>query len=71
MSNRQHDRDTFRGFLAIAAEAKLPLACEWVLLCTNEATLRVPHPVITAGVPTCQRCADRHGLEGAPLVPTA
>lgn len=30
--------------------------CEWFLLCTNEATSVMPHPILTGGVPICDRC---------------
>lgn len=43
------------------------IVCEWFALCTNEATLLVAHPAIAAGVPCCQRCADKLGLVGEPL----
>lgn len=35
--------------------------CSWYALCDNEATLLVRHAIL-GGVPTCQRCADRHDL---------
>lgn len=41
--------------------------CQWFLRCTNEAAVLVAHPVITQGVPTCQRCNDVHDLKGEPL----
>lgn len=32
--------------------------CQWYLLCTNEATLLEPHPILKQ-VPICQRCKDK------------
>ncbi|QIN94208.1 hypothetical protein PP459_gp025 [Streptomyces phage Wakanda] len=36
--------------------------CEWFAKCTNEADGVVKHPIL-GDVPTCQRCADKLGLE--------
>jgi hypothetical protein len=36
--------------------------CEWFALCDRPAAGVVHHPVLSP-VPTCQRCADRLGLE--------
>lgn len=35
--------------------------CEWMLMCEEPAAGVVAHPIL-GDVPTCQRCADRHGL---------
>jgi hypothetical protein len=32
--------------------------CEAFLMCENIPTVIMPHPIITAGVPSCERCAD-------------
>lgn len=34
--------------------------CEWYLLCTNKTNGFLWHPVL-AWVPTCNRCANKHG----------
>lgn len=39
--------------------------CMWYALCTNPAEGTVEHPILDP-VPTCRRCATRHGL---PLEP--
>lgn len=36
--------------------------CSWYALCDNEATVLVRHAIL-GGVPTCQRCVDRHELQ--------
>lgn len=41
--------------------------CEWFALCENTADGVVSHPVL-GDVPTCQRCADRLGLDLRPNV---
>lgn len=43
------------------------ILCQWFVLCNNDADMLVQHPAFPGGVPTCQRCATKHGLEGAPL----
>jgi hypothetical protein len=40
--------------------------CQWFALCDNEAVGTVGHPVL-GDVPTCQRCADTHGLALTPV----
>lgn len=37
--------------------------CRWFLLCTNPATVRVPHPILDY-VPACASCAKRAAGEG-------
>lgn len=32
--------------------------CQVFLLCRNEATTTIPHPIL-GNVPACQRCADK------------
>lgn len=39
-----------------------PIACTMFLLCMNEATLLIPHPVLDY-VPSCERCATRLGYD--------
>lgn len=48
---------TFTSFTEAAA-AGYPIACEAFALCTNAATVALPHPVLTA-VPSCDRCAAK------------
>lgn len=36
--------------------------CRWFALCTRPSAGTVRHPVL-GDVPTCQRCADRLGLD--------
>lgn len=43
--------------------------CEWFALCTREAVMLIEHPAFPAGVPCCQRCADRFSMTGEPLPP--
>ena len=38
--------------------------CEWYALCDHLATMFVKHPIIGL-VPTCDRCAEKHGLQSA------
>jgi hypothetical protein len=38
-----------------------PITCSWFALCSNDAAGNVTHPVLGA-VPTCSRCAAKHGL---------
>lgn len=33
--------------------------CQWFLLCDREAVGTLPHPAFDAGVPICDRCAER------------
>lgn len=35
-----------------------PKICQWFLLCENEATTTLYHPILGA-VPTCERCAEK------------
>jgi len=32
--------------------------CQWFALCTNEATMTRPHPIL-GDVPICERCNDK------------
>jgi hypothetical protein len=34
--------------------------CQWFALCTNPATVIVPHPIL-GDVPACIRCAELSG----------
>lgn len=36
-----------------------PQECQWFLLCDNEATVQIEHPILP-DVPACQRCADKY-----------
>ena len=47
-----------------------PIACVMFVLCMNEATLLIPHPVLDY-VPSCQRCADRLGYDTSGELPVA
>lgn len=42
------------------------MICEWFLLCANEASVLVPHPIL-GEVPTCTRCVEKFDLEGQPM----
>ena len=42
------------------------IMCEWYAMCANRATIAVPHRVIGL-VLTCDRCAAKHDLTGAPI----
>lgn len=44
------------------------MTCEWFLLCENPAQGVVNHPFL-GDVPTCQRCAEKLGLEFEPITP--
>lgn len=33
--------------------------CEYMALCTNDATLALPHPIL-GSVPICRRCLDKY-----------
>lgn len=39
------------------------IVCEWFLLCANEASILVQHPVL-GEVPTCTHCAEKLNLDG-------
>lgn len=45
-------------------EAGAVETCRWYLLCTNKTDRVLHHPALGA-VPTCTRCATKHGMEAA------
>jgi hypothetical protein len=46
------------------------VTCEWYARCDHPAEGTVTHPIM-GGVPTCQRCADRHSLDLHPPIYSA
>lgn len=47
-----------------------PIPCTMFVLCANEATLLIPHPVLDY-VPSCERCAVKLGYEIGDDLPVA
>lgn len=47
-----------------AAVRVRPIVCQWFLLCTNDATTRIKHPVL-GDVPACERCAKLYHSHGS------
>lgn len=45
----------------VARQQNGDATCRWFLLCTEPTAGYVAHPVL-GRVPTCKRCADKHGL---------
>ena len=45
------------GRLTVAQSGRAGL-CQWFALCTNPATLTMPHTPVLGSVPICERCAD-------------
>lgn len=47
-----------------------PIPCVLFLLCTNDATVLLPHPILDA-TPACERCAVKLGYDLSGDLPDA
>lgn len=59
------ERHLDEHLIVVHVTERIVRACEWYALCPNPADGTVSHPVL-GDVPTCERCAAKHGLELKP-----